>query len=89
MSSVVIYPNEENGISIIIPASGELTIEQIAQKNTPAGVPYRIIDASDLPTDRSQRQAWEADFSNPDGYGIGQEAWFEANKPNNNIGEPQ
>lgn len=89
MDKRIIYPTTDGGISVIIPASCGLTIEQIAQKDVPAGIPYRIINASDLPTDRSQRQAWEADFSNPDGHGIGQEAWFEANRPNNQFGEPK
>ena len=89
MNQRIIYPTTGGGIAVIIPAQCGLTIEQIAQKDTPAGVPYRIIDVSDIPADRSQRQAWEADFSNPDGHGIGQEAWFEANKPNNEVVVPK
>lgn len=89
MNKRVIYPTADGGVAVIIPASCGLTIEQIAQKDVPAGIPYLIVNVSDIPSDRTQRQAWEADFSNPDGHGIGQEAWFEANKPNNEVGEPQ
>ena len=42
----------------------------------PAGVPYKIVNSEDLPQDHTFFNAWEADFSNPDGYGIGAEAWF-------------
>lgn len=89
MKQRIIYPTTDGGIAIIIPAPCNLTIEQIALKDVPAGVPYRIVETSDIPEDRSQRDAWEADFSNPDGHGIGPEAWFEANRPNNQFGEPK
>jgi hypothetical protein len=56
----IIYPTPEGGVAIIIPAPDcGLTIEQIAAKDVPAGVPFRIVDASDIPSDRSFRNAWE------------------------------
>lgn len=70
----IIYPNNDT-VAIIIPA-GVLPIEEVARKDVPAGVPYLIIEEGDIPTDRTYRNAWEADFSNPHGYGIGAEAWF-------------
>lgn len=72
----IIHPTDDGGIAIIIPADCGLTIGEIALKDVPAGLPYLIIEASDIPQDRSSRAAWEADFSNPDGHGIGAEAWF-------------
>lgn len=72
----IIYLNGSGGISILVPCPCGLPIAEIARKDTPAGVPYKIVDASTIPTDRTFRAAWEADFSNPDGYGIGAEAWF-------------
>lgn len=74
MTQRIIYPND-TGISILIP-TGELSIGEVARKDVPAGVPYIIVDAEVIPTDREFRNAWEADFSSPDGYGIGAEAWF-------------
>lgn len=66
----IIYNNNDGGLSVIIPSeSSGLTVEQIAAKDVPTGVPYLIIEATDLPADRSQRQAWEADFTNPHGIG--------------------
>ncbi|MBN8243316.1 hypothetical protein JF546_09865 [Nitratireductor aquimarinus] len=70
----IIYPNE-GGVAVLIP-SGTLAIEEVARKDVPAGVPFRIVGQEDIPIDRSERDRWEADFSNPDGHGIGADAWF-------------
>jgi len=75
MSKQIIYPNGNGGICLVMPTR-ELPVEEVARKDVPAGIPYRIIDESDVPADHTFFNAWEADFSNPDGYGIGAEAWF-------------
>ena len=56
----IIYPTPEGGVAIIIlaPNSG-LTLEQIAAKDVPAGVPYSIVEADTIPSDRTFRNAWE------------------------------
>jgi hypothetical protein len=59
MSKTIIYPNDEGGVSIIIPADCGLTIEEIAMKDVPQGKPYKIVDVSDIPSDRTFRNAWE------------------------------
>lgn len=74
MNQRIIYPTDD-GIAVLIP-TGELAIEEVARKDVPAGVSYKIVDVADLPSDRTFRNAWEADFSNPDGVGIGSDAWF-------------
>ena len=71
----IIYPNSEGGVAVLVP-TGELPIEDVCQKDVPAGTPYLIVKDDVIPSDRSFRGAWEADFSNPDGYGIGADAWF-------------
>ena len=59
----IIYPTPEGGVAIIIPAHDcGLTIEEIAAKDVPAGVTFKIVDASEIPEDRTFRNAWE--FSN-------------------------
>jgi len=73
----IIYPNPEGGICVVVPA-GELPIEDVAQKDVPAGAPYLIVQDDVFPSDRSFRNAWEADFSSPDGHGIGSDAYFAA-----------
>jgi len=66
---LAIFSNETT-ISVLVPAPNcELTLEQICAKDVPTGVPFLIIDSSELPADREFRDAWQADFSNPDGYG--------------------
>lgn len=60
MNSRIIYPTNDGGVAIIVPAPEcGLTIEQIAAKDVPAGKPYKIVDAADIPTDRTFRNAWE------------------------------
>lgn len=76
MDQVIIYPQQNNSLAILFP-TGELAIEEVARKDVPAGVPYLIVQKSDFPEPSFQfADAWEADFSNPDGYGIGSDAWF-------------
>ena len=59
MNSRIIYPSDNGGVCIIIPAPEcGLTIEQIAAKDVPAGKPFKIVDVSEIPTDRSMRDAW-------------------------------
>jgi hypothetical protein len=76
MNQRIIYPTDDGGVAIIIPADCGLTIEEIATKDVPEGKPYKIVDVADIPSDRTFRGAWEADFTNPDGVGIGADAWF-------------
>jgi len=77
MSQVIIYPNEDGWLSVVIPAPEcGLTIEEIARKDVPAGKPYHIIDESLISEDLTFFNAWQADFSSPDGNGIGHTAWF-------------
>ena len=60
MNQRIIYQTDEGGVSIIVPAPEcGLTIEQIAEKDVPAGKPYQIVDVSEIPTDRTFRNAWE------------------------------
>ena len=60
MNQRIIYPTDEGGVAVIIPAPDcGLTIEQIAAKDVPAGKPYKIVDAADIPSDRTFRDAWE------------------------------
>jgi len=77
MNQQIIYPNDEGWLSVITPAPEcGLSIEEIARKDVPAGKPYHIVNSDQLPTDDMFFNAWEADFSNPSGHGIGRDAWF-------------
>jgi len=65
----IIYP-QETGIAVIT-STGELSLEETALKDVPTGVKYKIIDVSDLPTDRDFRGAWEYDFDKNGHDGVG------------------
>jgi hypothetical protein len=80
ISDRIIYPNPDGSISVVIP-TGELPTADVALKDVPAGVPYLLVTTDDIPADRSFRAAWEADFTTPDGEGIGADAWFAAQEP--------
>jgi hypothetical protein len=59
MDKRIIYPSDNGGIVVVIPAESV----EAAMKDVPAGKPYKIIDAADVPADRTFRNAWTADFS--------------------------
>jgi hypothetical protein len=59
MSQRIIYPTDEGGVAVIVPAPEcGLTIEEIAAKDVPEGKPFKIVDAADIPSDRTFRNAW-------------------------------
>ena len=60
----IIYKNSDNTVSIIVPSDEALqsmTIEQIARKDVPTGLKYKIVDVSEVPSDREFRNAWTID----------------------------
>ena len=59
MNQRIIYKTDDGGVAVIIPADCGLTIEQIAQKDVPAGKEYQIVDVSEIPSDRTFRGAWQ------------------------------
>ena len=72
MNSRIIYPTDDGGVAVIIPAAEcGLTIEEIAAKDVPPVVvmqdgvvvsstprPFEIVDVSEVPSDRTFRGAW-------------------------------
>jgi ribosomal protein S12 len=60
----IIYKNPDNSVGIIVPSDEALqsmTIEQIANKDVPTGLKYKIVDVSEVPSDREFRNAWTID----------------------------
>lgn len=60
----IIYKNDAGGVSVVHPtveALAILTIDEIAQRSVPTGKPYKIVDESEIPTDRTYRDAWTID----------------------------
>jgi hypothetical protein len=61
MSKVIIFTNDNGGVSVCIP-TGELPIEQVQAKDTPAG--SIIVNISDLPNQHNDFfDAWELNGS--------------------------
>lgn len=67
MEKVIVYQNEllngSLGVALLFPTPKCLqqhTIEEIAEKDVPAGRPYKIMDTSALP-DNTFFEAWEVD----------------------------
>lgn len=57
----IIYKQDDGTVAVIIPTQEALdtySIMSIAIKDVPAGKPFKIVDASDIPADRTFRAAW-------------------------------
>lgn len=81
MNKRIIYKTANGGVAVVIPAPDcGLTVEQIALKDVPHGVPFKIVDVSELPENVPQ-DAWtvdEADLTDGHGadYGVGSDNPF-------------
>jgi hypothetical protein len=79
MNSRILYGTPDGGVAVLIP-TGELPVEIVARKDVPQGVGYKIVDLADIEStisDRTFRSAWEADFTDPDGFGDPEGYWAE------------
>ena len=62
MNSRIIYTTDEGTVAILIPTDEcGLSIEEIAAKDVPEGKEYKIVDVSELSSDRTFRNAWVLD----------------------------
>jgi|TARA_A100000172_G_scaffold62360_1_gene41792 hypothetical protein len=62
----IIYKKKNGVVSIITPAPDALksmTIEEIAKKDVPTNYKYKIVDVSEISSDRTFRDAWVIDDS--------------------------
>lgn len=72
MQKRIVYQEVNGPVVVLEPCQCGLTIEQIAGKDVPKGVPFWVISTSDIPTDRTFRDAWELDviaLGKPTGFG--------------------
>jgi hypothetical protein len=78
MAQVIIFQNDNGGVSVVRPVPAILktrTIQQVAAKDVPAGKSYKIIDEADLPS-RDFRDAWTVDEADlTDGVGNTSNKW--------------
>ena len=67
----ILFRQDDGTVAIIVPILTEInpdtdepyTIEEIAAKDVPSGYKYKIVEDSDVPIDRSFRNAWTVDES--------------------------
>jgi len=59
MSKVIVHQTSNGRINVITPVNPNKTLEEIAARVVPAGTPYKIIDATDLPKYTEFRNAWQ------------------------------
>lgn len=63
MAKRIIFKNS-NGVAVVVPSPHwKGTMDELAKKDVPTGKKYKIVDASDIPSDRTFRNAWEVDES--------------------------
>jgi len=53
----VIYPNDDGGVSIIVPSPNCESIDALIA-TVPSGKPHQVVDVSEIPNDRTYRNAW-------------------------------
>jgi len=53
-TSRIIFQSESGSVAVIVPTGSV----ELALKDVPPGVPYEIVSAADIPSDRTFRNAW-------------------------------
>ena len=60
MQQKIVYKTQGGQVAIITPITESgLSIEEIVEKDVPKGAAYNVVDASEIPSDRMFRDAWE------------------------------
>lgn len=57
----IVIVNQDGSVTILCPAPEYLqthTLQELIMKDVPAGLTHYIVNASELPTDRTFRGAW-------------------------------
>ena len=69
MDKVIIYVVQDGdyagNLAVVYPTNdSNLTIEQIAAKDVPNGIAYKIVDKSQIPENRENRKDWKLEDFN-------------------------
>ena len=55
----IIYPNDEGGVSIVVPSPNtSLSLAEIEARVVPSGKSRQTVNSTDIPSDRTYRDAW-------------------------------
>jgi hypothetical protein len=66
--NVIVYTQSNNLVAVMIPCSTRLTLIEIGIKDVPNGIPFWIIDESELPS--TPQESWKLEnMGKPDGIG--------------------
>lgn len=58
----IIYMQDNGIVAVIVPSLNETrSLDEIAKKDVPTGLKYKIVDISEISSDRTFRNAWEID----------------------------
>jgi len=73
MTKVIVFKDESGSVCVITPTDQGLAllgIDGVAKKDVPFGLPYKIMDISEVPADRELRSAWSINSDDlTDGFG--------------------
>ena len=62
MSKRIIYMQDNGIVAVIVPSLNETrSLDEIAKKDVPTGLKYKIVDVAEVSSDRTFRNAWEID----------------------------
>jgi hypothetical protein len=67
----IVYTREDGGLAVVYPVDTVGTdVDSLAQDVVPTGLKYKIVEDSEIPDDRTFRNAWEiAESELTDGVG--------------------
>ena len=58
----IIYMQDNGIVAVIVPSANEKrSLDELAKKDVPTGKKYKIVDISEISSDRTFRNAWEID----------------------------
>lgn len=55
--NVVVFEQPDGSVGVVVPAPG-FDVQDVANKDVPAGCRFSIMDVSHLPSDRTRRDEW-------------------------------
>lgn len=59
-SKRIIYMQSNGVLAVLCPSPNEQrSLDEIAKKDVPTGLKYKIVNVSEIPSDRTFRNAWE------------------------------
>jgi len=58
MAKVIIYQNSDGHATIVHRANQSISFEDLAKKVVPSGTSYEIVEDTQIPSDRTFRNAW-------------------------------